>query len=88
MLIANTFVPAAWLPFLSTDPWIGAIQLGSLPYLWVDNTPLDYTNWSPGEPTAPCAQICYNTATNPGASCQQGKWRTGDCLNIDAQFIC
>uniref|UniRef100_A0A914WAG9 Uncharacterized protein n=1 Tax=Plectus sambesii TaxID=2011161 RepID=A0A914WAG9_9BILA len=78
---------SAWLPFLSTDPWFGGIQLGALPFQYTDSSPMDYTNWTPGQPTLQCAQICRSTGNNAGIQCQQGKWRTADCT-ASAQFIC
>uniref|UniRef100_A0A914V9C3 Uncharacterized protein n=1 Tax=Plectus sambesii TaxID=2011161 RepID=A0A914V9C3_9BILA len=77
----------SWLPLLSTDPWFGAYQIGTGPYQYTDSSPLDYTNWTPGQPTLQCAQICRTTGNNAGILCQQGKWRTADC-DAPAQFIC
>uniref|UniRef100_A0A914VCK4 C-type lectin domain-containing protein n=1 Tax=Plectus sambesii TaxID=2011161 RepID=A0A914VCK4_9BILA len=88
--IHNAFdgaIISAWLPFLSTDPWFGGIQLGALPFQYTDSSPMDYTNWTPGQPTLPCTQICHSTGNNAGIQCQQGKWRTSDC-DASAQFIC
>uniref|UniRef100_A0A914VE10 Uncharacterized protein n=1 Tax=Plectus sambesii TaxID=2011161 RepID=A0A914VE10_9BILA len=48
---------------------------------------MDYTNWTPGQPTLPCAQMCRITGNNAGIQCQQGKWQTADC-DTSAQFIC
>uniref|UniRef100_A0A914WR13 Uncharacterized protein n=1 Tax=Plectus sambesii TaxID=2011161 RepID=A0A914WR13_9BILA len=78
---------AAWFSFLSTDPWFGGIQLGALPFQYTDSSPMDYTNWTPGQPTLPCAQLCHSTGASGGIQCQQGKWRTSDC-ETTAQFIC
>uniref|UniRef100_A0A914X9K3 Uncharacterized protein n=1 Tax=Plectus sambesii TaxID=2011161 RepID=A0A914X9K3_9BILA len=47
---------------------------------------MDFTNWTPGQPTLPCAQMCQSTGTKDGIQCQQGKWRTAVC-NASAQFI-
>ncbi len=81
-------ISATWFFQLRTDPWIGAFQLGSNPFLWADASQLDYTNWTPGEPTKSCAQIFRSTATNDGILCQQGKWRTANCETTAAQIIC
>ena len=78
----------SWLPFLTTDPWIGAFQIGSLPFQLTDASGLDYTNWAVGQPTNPCAQVCHSSATNAGVQCQQGKWRTSDCETTVSQIIC
>uniref|UniRef100_A0A914VNR7 Uncharacterized protein n=1 Tax=Plectus sambesii TaxID=2011161 RepID=A0A914VNR7_9BILA len=48
---------------------------------------MDYTNWTPGQPTLPCAQLCQSTGTNEGIPCQQGYWRTANC-DASAQFVC
>uniref|UniRef100_A0A914UJV2 Fibrinogen C-terminal domain-containing protein n=1 Tax=Plectus sambesii TaxID=2011161 RepID=A0A914UJV2_9BILA len=48
---------------------------------------MNYTNWTPGEPTLQCAQICHSTENSTGILCQQGKWRTASC-DSSAQFIC
>uniref|UniRef100_A0A914W842 Uncharacterized protein n=1 Tax=Plectus sambesii TaxID=2011161 RepID=A0A914W842_9BILA len=81
-------ITSAWLPFLSTDPWFGAIRIGNGPFQYSDGSPLDYTNWTPGEPTHNCAQFCHSTGNTGGIKCQQGKWRTAVCENSSAQFIC
>uniref|UniRef100_A0A914VA19 Uncharacterized protein n=1 Tax=Plectus sambesii TaxID=2011161 RepID=A0A914VA19_9BILA len=89
--IHNAFdgaIISTWLAFLSTDPWFGGFQTGALPFQYTDSSPLDYTNWTPGEPTLPCAQLCHSTGNTAGIQCQQGKWRTADCENTSAQFIC
>uniref|UniRef100_A0A914X0P8 Uncharacterized protein n=1 Tax=Plectus sambesii TaxID=2011161 RepID=A0A914X0P8_9BILA len=79
---------STWLPFLSADPWFGGFQTGTLPFQYTDASPMDYTNWTPGQPTLQCGQICHSTGANDGIQCQQGKWRTADCENTSAQFIC
>uniref|UniRef100_A0A914UVB8 Uncharacterized protein n=1 Tax=Plectus sambesii TaxID=2011161 RepID=A0A914UVB8_9BILA len=81
-------IGGSWFSFLSTDPWFGAIRIGNLPFQYSDGSPLDYTNWTPGEPTHNCAQFCHSTGNIGGIKCQQGKWRTADCQNTSAQFIC
>uniref|UniRef100_A0A914WCB0 Uncharacterized protein n=1 Tax=Plectus sambesii TaxID=2011161 RepID=A0A914WCB0_9BILA len=78
----------SWFLFLSTDPWFGAIRIGNGPFQFSDGSPLNYTNWTPGEPTLPCAQFCHSTGNIGGIKCQQGKWRTADCAKTSAQFIC
>uniref|UniRef100_A0A914WQM2 Uncharacterized protein n=1 Tax=Plectus sambesii TaxID=2011161 RepID=A0A914WQM2_9BILA len=88
--IHNVFdgsIIVAWLPFLSTDPWFGAFQIGTQPFQYADGSSMDYTNWTPGQPTLQCAQICHSTGNNAGIQCQQGKWRTASCEK-SAQFIC
>uniref|UniRef100_A0A914WFN3 C-type lectin domain-containing protein n=1 Tax=Plectus sambesii TaxID=2011161 RepID=A0A914WFN3_9BILA len=88
--IHNAFdgaIITSWLSLLSTDPWFGALQIGALPFQYSDSTSMDYTNWTPGQPTLPCAQICRTTVASGGIQCQQGKWRTADC-DASAQFIC
>uniref|UniRef100_A0A914XDA3 Uncharacterized protein n=1 Tax=Plectus sambesii TaxID=2011161 RepID=A0A914XDA3_9BILA len=89
--IHNAFdgsVITSWLPLLTTDPWFGGFQIGSLPFQNSDGSPMDYTNWTPGQPTLQCAQICHSTGNNGGIQCQQGKWQTADCETASAQFIC
>uniref|UniRef100_A0A914X488 Uncharacterized protein n=1 Tax=Plectus sambesii TaxID=2011161 RepID=A0A914X488_9BILA len=78
---------SSWLSLLYTDPWFGAFQIGACPFQYTDSSPMDYTNWIPGQPTFQCAQICHSTRTNAGIHCQQGKWRSADCDTL-AQFIC
>uniref|UniRef100_A0A914WFK7 C-type lectin domain-containing protein n=1 Tax=Plectus sambesii TaxID=2011161 RepID=A0A914WFK7_9BILA len=78
---------SSWFPLLSTDPWFGGFQTGTLPFQYTDASPMDYTNWTPGEPTLSCAQICHTTGNNAGIQCQQGKWRTAGYYDL-AQFIC
>uniref|UniRef100_A0A914UMT4 Uncharacterized protein n=1 Tax=Plectus sambesii TaxID=2011161 RepID=A0A914UMT4_9BILA len=78
----------SWVPFLSTDPWFGGIRIAALPFQYTDASPMDYTNWTPTEPTLECTQICHSTGSNPGNPCQQGKWRTADCETVSSQFIC
>uniref|UniRef100_A0A914WR21 Uncharacterized protein n=1 Tax=Plectus sambesii TaxID=2011161 RepID=A0A914WR21_9BILA len=79
---------SSWLEFLKTDPWFGAFQIGASPFQYTDSSPLDYTNWTPGQPSLQCAQICHTTGNTGGVQCQQGKWRTADCEKAAAQFIC
>uniref|UniRef100_A0A914VJP5 Uncharacterized protein n=1 Tax=Plectus sambesii TaxID=2011161 RepID=A0A914VJP5_9BILA len=89
--IHNAFdgsIMATWLPFLSTDPWFGGFQIGTLPFQFADSSPMDYTNWLPGQPTLSCAQLCHSTGTSGSVQCQQGKWLTADCENTSAQFVC
>uniref|UniRef100_A0A914XGH4 Uncharacterized protein n=1 Tax=Plectus sambesii TaxID=2011161 RepID=A0A914XGH4_9BILA len=88
--IHNAFdgsIIASWIPFLSTDPWFGGFQIAALPFQYTDASPMDYTNWIPGEPTLECTQICHSASTSAGNQCQQGKWRTADCV-ASSQFIC
>uniref|UniRef100_A0A914WAG0 Uncharacterized protein n=1 Tax=Plectus sambesii TaxID=2011161 RepID=A0A914WAG0_9BILA len=88
--IHNAFdgsIISSWLSFLSTDPWFGGFQTGALPFQYTDSSPMDYTNWTPGQPTLPCAQLCHFTGNSGGIQCQQGKWLTADC-DASAQFIC
>ena len=84
----HAVLSASWLEFLKTDPWFGAFQIGASPFQYTDSSPLDYTNWVPGQPTLQCAQICHTTGTTGGVQCQQGKWRTADCEKASSQFIC
>uniref|UniRef100_A0A914UV73 Uncharacterized protein n=1 Tax=Plectus sambesii TaxID=2011161 RepID=A0A914UV73_9BILA len=79
---------SSWLEFLKTDPWFGAFQIGASPFQYTDSSPLDYTNWVPGQPSLQCAQICHTTGTTGGVQCQLGKWRTADCEKASSQFIC
>uniref|UniRef100_A0A914WAK1 Uncharacterized protein n=1 Tax=Plectus sambesii TaxID=2011161 RepID=A0A914WAK1_9BILA len=79
---------SSWLEFLKTDPWFGAFQIGASPFQYTDSSPLDYTNWTPGQPSLQCAQICHATGPTGGVQCQQGKWRTADCEKASSQFIC
>uniref|UniRef100_A0A914VWJ3 Uncharacterized protein n=1 Tax=Plectus sambesii TaxID=2011161 RepID=A0A914VWJ3_9BILA len=88
--IHNAFdgsIITSWLSFLSTDPWFGGFQTGALPFQYTDSSPMDYTNWTPGQPTFPCAQLCHSSGNIGGIQCQQGKWLTADC-DASAQFIC
>uniref|UniRef100_A0A914XAN3 Uncharacterized protein n=1 Tax=Plectus sambesii TaxID=2011161 RepID=A0A914XAN3_9BILA len=89
--IHNAFdgsIIASWVGFLNTDPWFGGFQIAALPFQYTDASPMDYTNWTPTEPTLECTQICHTTGSNPGNPCQQGKWRTADCESTISQFIC
>ncbi len=55
--------------FSSWDPWIGIHDAdGNNTFVWVDGTPVSYTNWYPGEP---------NTASYDGAYLENsdGLWR-------------
>jgi gliding motility-associated-like protein len=62
--------------------WLGltdAQQEGT--FIWLDGTPLTYTNWSPGEPNntiPPCCNIPIIGCQPPDIRCQYGE----DCLQM------
>ncbi len=86
-LQAQAVISAAWLPFLSSNPWIGAIRFGNHNFTWADGSDFDYMNWALGQPsTGNCVQMCRST-TSAGTTCQQGKWITSEC-STEAQFNC
>ena len=57
--------------------------LTSAAFAWTDNTPVDYTNWNPGEPNSnfvgdeDCAEMYLET----------GKWNDLDCLTLQG-YVC
>ncbi|XP_054706985.1 macrophage mannose receptor 1-like [Uloborus diversus] len=65
--------------------WIGLsdtkLEVG---FYWEDETPLDFTNWAPGEPSngrEHCVEMQFNSST------QIGYWNTKDC-GEEIPFIC
>jgi hypothetical protein len=80
-------ISAGWLPFLSSNPWIGAIRFGNHNFTWADGSDFDYTNWAPGQPSSGnCVQVC-RTTTSARTTCQEAKWATSEC-STQAQFVC
>ncbi|XP_071507011.1 macrophage mannose receptor 1-like [Diadema antillarum] len=66
-----------------SDVWIGFEATPSSSFAWTDNTPVDYTNWNPGEPNSnflgdeDCAEMYLET----------GRWNDLDCLSIQG-YVC
>uniref|UniRef100_A0AC34F684 C-type lectin domain-containing protein n=1 Tax=Panagrolaimus sp. ES5 TaxID=591445 RepID=A0AC34F684_9BILA len=65
-----------------SDFWIGYTNLmTSSNWTWMDNSPSDYTDWAPGQPSNStddnCASVCL---TN-------GKWKTDDCFK-PKPYVC
>ncbi|XP_063953416.1 macrophage mannose receptor 1-like isoform X1 [Lytechinus pictus] len=65
------------------DAWIGFEATPSTAFAWSDDTPVDYTNWNPGEPNSnflgdeDCAEMYLET----------GKWNDLDCLTLQG-YVC
>ncbi|XP_070535732.1 macrophage mannose receptor 1-like [Ptychodera flava] len=62
--------------------WLGLTRNELGGFEWVDNTPLDYTNWAPGEPNNAddiegCGEMYYRS----------NEWNDVDCFS-SAGFIC
>ena len=54
-------------------------------FYWVDKTPVDYTNWAPGEPNDSVGnENCVEFYTNGGLARQ---WNDGYCNN-NKRFVC
>ena len=54
-------------------------------FMWVDGSPLQYTNWRPGEPTT--RGLAGNDENCVEVDLSDGKWNDEDC-NSKRAFIC
>ncbi|XP_014906843.1 macrophage mannose receptor 1 [Poecilia latipinna] len=65
--------------------WIGLRMFGiaSGQYMWIDNSPLTYTHWAPGEPNnANGEEQCVQMNRH------QGGWNDANCGRAGAGYVC
>lgn len=65
--------------------WIGMAMFGiaSGQYMWVDNSPVTYTHWAPGEPNnANGEEQCVQMNRH------QGGWNDANCGRAGAGYVC
>uniref|UniRef100_A0A914DMH0 C-type lectin domain-containing protein n=1 Tax=Acrobeloides nanus TaxID=290746 RepID=A0A914DMH0_9BILA len=81
--ILLNYITASGLSSYSCSVWVGVMdpyKNGS--WQWADGSPLNYTNWAPGEPrnVAPCAQIGGADTGVWQSSCDSIGCTSGDCF--------
>ncbi|BFZ22372.1 hypothetical protein BsWGS_25410 [Bradybaena similaris] len=62
--------------------WIGLQDPVENSFTWVDGTPVQYTNWEPGEPNNNNNEDCVAMDT------VNGKWNDIQCANAYSLFVC
>ena len=65
------------------DIWIGGIRKGDS-YSWLDGTPWNYQNWSPGNPSSKAEKCSEIFALNYYPS----KWNDDNCELAKNAFVC
>lgn len=77
----NKFIMSLYPSGYSNYAWIGMQDPTEGTFTWVDNTPVQYTNWQPGEPNNANNEDCV--VMLPG-----GHWNDAQCTNAYTVFFC
>ncbi|XP_029783396.1 C-type mannose receptor 2 isoform X1 [Suricata suricatta] len=90
--LEQAFITAS-LPNVTFDLWIG-LHASQRDFQWVEQEPLLYTNWAPGEPSGPSPAPSGNIPTScavvlhsPSAPFT-GRWDDRSCTEETHGFIC
>eukprot|EP00069_Balaena_mysticetus_P001062 bmy_15044T0 len=90
--LEQAFITAS-LPNVTFDLWIG-LHASQRDFQWVEQEPLRYTNWAPGEPSGPSPAPSGNIPTScavvlhsPSAHFT-GRWDDRSCVEETHGFIC
>uniref|UniRef100_A0A452UNZ5 Mannose receptor C type 2 n=1 Tax=Ursus maritimus TaxID=29073 RepID=A0A452UNZ5_URSMA len=90
--LEQAFITAS-LPNVTFDLWIG-LHASQRDFQWVEQEPLLYTNWAPGEPSGPSPAPSGNIPTScavvlhsPSAHFT-GRWDDRSCTEETHGFIC
>ena len=79
----NEFIYNSYQAEAGGDIWIGGIKKGDS-YSWLDGTPWNYQNWSPGNPSGGSEKCLEIFALNYYPS----KWNDDNCELAKNAFVC
>ena len=84
---ATLDVVASLIP-VKYDAWIGLNDLAQNDWRWMDNSPISFKSWGPGQPNLKSQKcVVMEGAKNPIEN-RKKKWFTASCSSHFSSYIC